>query len=238
MSENQSQEKSITKYELPSIQEIYSGASEVAIQQNKLNILLNQPPMKEWIKKHPTATKVVNGVKVPIEYLPIERVEYLLTRIFVQWWFRIVKVQLIANSIVVNGTLHYQNQITGEWEKQDGVGAAPIQTDSGAKASDFSAVKSNAVMLAAPAAKSYAIKDAAECIGKLFGKDLNRADQICYDNLIRTFSEESPLVKEVEELIGKSTLSDMQKVAMNEEIKRCNAETLLERKEYLLNNQI
>jgi hypothetical protein len=194
--------------------------------------------MKEWIKKHPTATKVVNGVKVPIEYLPIERVEYLLTRIFVQWWFRIVKVQLIANSIVVNGTLHYQNQITGEWEKQDGVGAAPIQTDSGAKASDFSAVKSNAVMLAAPAAKSYAIKDAAECIGKLFGKDLNRADQICYDNLIRTFSEESPLVKEVEELIGKSTLSDMQKVAMNEEIKRCNAETLLERKEYLLNNQI
>ena len=40
------------------------------------------------------------------------------------------------------------------------------------------------VMKAAPAAESYAIKDAAEKIGKLFGKDLNRADKIMYDSLL------------------------------------------------------
>ena len=66
---------------------------------------------------------------------------------------------------------------------QDGVGAAPLQTDKGAGAVDFNAIKSDAVMKAAPAAESYAVKDAAEKIGKLFGKDMNRADQILYDEL-------------------------------------------------------
>ena len=37
--------------------------------------------------------------------------------------------------------------------------------------------------MGAPAAESYAVKDAAEKIGKLFGKDLNRKDNINYDNL-------------------------------------------------------
>ena len=38
-------------------------------------------------------------------------------------------------------------------------------------------------MKAAPAAESYAVKDAAEKIGKLLGKDMNRADRIMYDTL-------------------------------------------------------
>jgi hypothetical protein len=38
-------------------------------------------------------------------------------------------------------------------------------------------------MMAAPAAKSYAVKDAAEQIGAIFGKNLNRADKANYDSL-------------------------------------------------------
>jgi len=38
-------------------------------------------------------------------------------------------------------------------------------------------------MKAAPASKSFAVKDAAEQIGRLFGRDLNRPDQISYDSL-------------------------------------------------------
>ena len=66
---------------------------------------------------------------------------------------------------------------------QDGIGAAPIQTDKGAGAMQWDKAKSDAVMKAAPAAESYAVKDAAEKIGKLFGKDMNRADKIMYDTL-------------------------------------------------------
>jgi hypothetical protein len=86
--------------------------------------------------------------------------------------------------VVVTIRLYYYNHLDKEWSWQDGVGAAPIQTDKGAGAMDWNAVKSDAVMKAAPAAESYAIKDAAEKIGKLFGKDLNRADVLSYENLI------------------------------------------------------
>lgn len=231
-------ETAVVTYKLPTLQELYSGAEELAVSQNSMNVLLNQPPKKEWIKEHPTAKKQVNGAWVPVEYIPIERVEYLLTRLFIHWWFEIKAVQLIANSVEVHGTLHYKNQITGEWEQQDGVGAAPLQTDAGLKASDFSAIKSNAVQLAAPAAKSYAIKDAADCIGKLFGKDLNRADQIAYDNLVLTFAQTDPKRMEAESLLRNSTLSEDMKNTIGNEIKSCLQERLDHIIEYLKKNQI
>lgn len=171
---------------LPAIQELYSEAVELH-KQNQLNILLNQEPKKEWILKHPIAKKKVDNVKVPTDYIPIERIEWLLTSIFIKWHTEIKAVQLIANSVVVTVRLYYLNPITNELEYQDGVGAAPLQTDEGASATDWTKIKSSAVMIAVPAAESYAVKDAAEKIGKLFGKDLNRADKIMYDSLSKKF---------------------------------------------------
>jgi hypothetical protein len=53
-----------------------------------------------------------------------------------------------------------------------------VQTDAGKSAADLGAIKQDAVMKALPAAESYAIKDAAEKLGILFGKNLNRKDTI------------------------------------------------------------
>lgn len=160
---------------LPAIQDLYSGDIDLKKDMNDLNILMNQKPADSWLKEHPMNRKV--------RYLPIERVEWLLTKIFIDWRVEVKQVQIIANSVVVTVRLFYRDVITNEMLWQDGIGASPIQTDSGASATDFSKVKSSAVMMAAPAAESYAVKDAAEKIGKLFGKDLNRADQIMYDSL-------------------------------------------------------
>ena len=166
---------------LPSINDLISE-KVVKAGQNDLNVLLNQPPPKKWTKEHPIA----KGIK----YIPIERVEYLLTKIFIRWNVEVKSVQAIANSVVVCIRLYYQDRLSDNMLWQDGVGAAPIQTDKGAKAMDWNAAKSDAVMKAAPAAESYAIKDAAEKIGKLFGKDLNRADQLMYDSLAGKIKEE------------------------------------------------
>jgi hypothetical protein len=38
-------------------------------------------------------------------------------------------------------------------------------------------------MKSVPAAESYAVKDAAEKIGRIFGKDLNRKDLLTYDSI-------------------------------------------------------
>ena len=194
------------KKQLPALVDLYDGDLELKDDQNKLNILLNQPPNPKWIKEHPLA----KGVK----YIPIGRIEYLLTRLFIKWRVEIKSIQVVANSCVVVVTLHYQNVENNEWSCQDGIGAAPIQTDKGAGAMDWNATKSDAVMKAAPAAESYAIKDAAEKIGKIFGKDLNRKDEIIYDSLTNILPEEKITISQygyLEELIRKSTFTDDEK---------------------------
>lgn len=159
---------------LPTFQQLIES-TELTEKENALMVLLNQQPPSGWVKKHPMS----GGA-----YLPIERVEYLLSRIFTKWWVEIRQTQCLANSVVVTVRLYVVNPITNSEEWQDGIGASPIQTDKGAGAMDWNKAKSDGVMKAAPSAESYAIKDAAEKFGKLFGKDLNRKDQIEYTSLI------------------------------------------------------
>lgn len=160
---------------LPTIAEIYASDDMPVLQKDSLfQVLVNQDPKPDWIKKHPLT-------KQP--YIPIERVEWLLTNIFLKWRPEVKQVQLIGNSVAVTIRLHYYDHTSNEWHWSDGVGAAPLQTAEGAGATDFAALKSAAVQMALPSAKSYAIKDAAECIGKLFGKDINRKSSIDYSGI-------------------------------------------------------
>lgn len=161
---------------LPSLNDLYDDKALMS-RQSELLVLLNANPRKEWIKHHPQITvKDDNGQYVPLKYLSIQTVEYLLTSIFLKWRVEIKETKLIANSVVVSVRLFVQDPLTMEWDFQDGVGASPIQTDKGAGAIEFNAMKNGAIQMAAPAAESYAIKDAAEKFGKIFGKDLNRRD--------------------------------------------------------------
>jgi hypothetical protein len=174
---------------LPKLTDLISGDVDLKRDQSDLNVLLNQSPPSAWIREHPFA----RGVR----YIPIERIEYLLTRLFLRWRVEVKEIKIIANSVCVTARLHYQNIENNEWSWQDGVGAAPLQTDKGAGAIDWNSIKSDAVMKAAPAAKTFAVKDAAEQIGKIFGKDLNRKDEIIYDTLIGLIPQEKPTSKSI-----------------------------------------
>jgi hypothetical protein len=160
------------KRPLPKVEDLY-GDVELAGKYNELNRLLNCPPKPEWVQ----INKFANNSK----YIPIGTVEYLLTAIYLKWRVEIKSVQVIANSVVTALRLWVLDPITGEWDWQEGIGAAPIQTEKGAAATDFSKVNTAAVQMAAPASESYAFKDAAEKFGKLFGKDLNRKDEMNYE---------------------------------------------------------
>jgi len=192
---------------LPVLADLYSD-TELKIAQNDLNILLNAPPAAGWLKDHPFAkvVKVIDGkkVNVPAKYIPIERIEWLLTRIFIRWNSEIKTVQLIANSVVVTIRLYYQDVLSKEILWQDGVGAVPLQTDQGAGAIEFDKIKSSAVQMAAPSAETYAIKDAAEKIGKIFGKDINRSLQIDYTNLAGAIPKEEK-EKKINEMFEEET---------------------------------
>lgn len=154
--------------------------------------VLNTDPPKEWVKVHPFAT----GVK----YIPIEKVELLLTKVFQEWHVEVRETKQLLNSITVSVRLHYKDPISGDYKWQDGVGAVPAKTEKGARASDMSAILSDAVMTGLPAAKSFAVKDAAENIGKIFGKDLNRRDVLAFTPSYGTDEVKSDLEKRKEEL--------------------------------------
>lgn len=155
--------------QLPALQDLYADL-ELAAKNTQLNILLNQKPKPEWIKQN----KYANNSN----YIPIEKIEYLLTSIYLKWKVEVKDIQVIANSVVVTIRLHIQDPITGEWDWQDGIGANDIQTKAGSSPTDFTQINKGAVMMAAPAAESYAVKDAAEKLGQIFGKDINRKDVI------------------------------------------------------------
>ena len=170
---------------LPTILELRDDQSlALREQDNALNVLLNEPPSDTWIAEHPYA----KGVR----FIPIARLEWLMTRVFIKWHIEVREVSLIANSIGVTVRVHYLNPTNGEWQWMDGVGAVAMQVDKEAGATDFSRIKSNAVQIGLPAAKSYAFKDAVETIGKLFGKDLNRRDLIDYRPMLTQFPEDEP----------------------------------------------
>lgn len=162
------QQLTTTTPQLPKLADLH-GDIQTAFKDDLFLTLVNQPPHQSWIKKHP----ITKG-----EYIPIDKIEFMLTRIFQQWRCEVLTVQSLFQSIQVTVRLHYRVPTTGEWTYQDGVGAAPIQTDAGQSASNLAAIKANAVQIATPSAKSYALKDAAEHIGKLFGRDLNRKDTL------------------------------------------------------------
>ncbi len=153
--------------QLPTLKELVGEELEV-FNNDAFNLLLNQSPPANWVAKHPFAKDV--------HYLTIQRVEILLTRIFQQWRVEVISYSQLFNSVSCHVRLHYINPITKQWQYHDGLGAVGVQTDKGETASNLNAIKQDAVMKALPAAKSFAIKDAAGHLGKLFGRDLNRKD--------------------------------------------------------------
>jgi hypothetical protein len=170
---------------IPTLTDLISESDET-IKENNLMVLLNQEPPKAWLSEHPmVTTKNKDGKYVPSVYLPINRVEYLLSRIFGKWWVEIRNTTIMANSVCVTVRVFVINPITKETEWNDGVGASPIQTEKDAGAMDWNKAKSAGVQMALPSAESYAIKDACEKWGKLFGKDLNRKESISYDSLLK-----------------------------------------------------
>jgi hypothetical protein len=165
---------------LPTLAELHQDV-QAAFKNDQFKLLLNQPPAVAWLKKHPLATtKNDQGQKVPSEYLPIDKVEFMLDRIFQEWKIEVLSTSVMFQSIAVTVRLHYKNPVTGEWSFHDGVGAKSVQVNQGASAADLSAIKDAAVQMALPSAKSYAIKDAAEHLGALFGRNLNRRDVVMF----------------------------------------------------------
>ena len=161
------------KRELPVLSEIYDIANvETLFKKDQFNLLMNQQPEPKWILEN----KYAGNSK----YIPIGIQETLLQRIFKDFKIEILREGTLFNAVYATIRLHYLHPVTGEWSFHDGTGADQIQTKSGASAADLSSIGNNAVAMSLPKAVSFAISDATDHLGKLFGRDLNRKDTMSF----------------------------------------------------------
>lgn len=148
----------------------------LAIKADNFNSILNQSPPKKWLKTH-------KG----IEYQPGDRVKNSLLTIFQDYDWSIKDIKIVANSILVYGTISVVNPVTGRITHKDGVGAWPIQLKAGSSPLAFENIIQDAIQKNAPAAETLALKNAAAKLGKIFS---NGKSEIDFDPI---YSREVPL---------------------------------------------
>ncbi len=209
----------VIKNELPTIQELVQNV-ELYEKNDKFNFLMNQEPPKSWIKEHP----YIRGHK----YIPIDKVEYLMRKVFKEYRIEILREGTSFNGVYVCVRVHYKSVVSGSWEFHDGIGAIHLQVKSGKSPSDLANINNGALSMAYPLAKTLAIKDACDMFGKLFGSDLNRRDTLgaAMDKPKQTSDEK---LEEIKELFEKLDVND------NEHI---NIERIIDEKEVISYNKV
>lgn len=168
---------------LPTLDELFEDSIEVAGKQEGLNAILASPPYRKWIKTHPFINngKDEAGNPIPYLYIPIDKIEHLLRKIFKVYQIEITGQGTAFNGVWVTVRVHYLNPATGLMAFHDGIGAAQLQTKKGTSPSDLINVNNGAISMAFPIAKTVAIKDACDHFGSLFGANLNRKDIIAFE---------------------------------------------------------
>lgn len=200
-----STEIELHEIKLPTLQELYTVPQDF-LKADQLNVILNQKPPQSWIKTHPFIKNY--------SYLPIDKIEFLLKRIFKRYRIEILREGTSFNGVYCVVRVHYLHPLTGEWEFHDGIGAAQLQTASGKSPADLANINNGALSMAFPIAKTVAIKDACDHFGTTFGSDLNRKDTLQYSSDLKLAEvaktkEEERLAKLIEKAKDLTTLETL-----------------------------
>lgn len=209
----------LVPYKAPELSELFADNIEDAFKSEQLNLLLNTEPKALWVKEHPYIKNY--------RYLPIDKVEFLLRKIFKRYRIEITGQGTSFNGVYVTVRVHYLNPVIGDWDYHDGIGACQLQTAKGTSPADLANINNGALAMAFPIAKTVAIKDACDHFGKLFGSDLNRKDTLVFS----ADEKLSAKLTEAEQLhVDLSELLELKKASLSEsELK--NANRILENKE-------
>lgn len=123
--------------------------------------------------------------------LPISFVEMTLDELFLgQWETSEPTYQQVFNEVVGSLVLTVWHPITNRPIRRVGFASVVITQDKDATISEFNATKKkNALDLSFPKLKSECTKNAAQSLGKIFGRDLNRKDADIYQPIFKKLSD-------------------------------------------------
>lgn len=154
---------------------------------------LNREPNMAEVEKTPDGKAVS---------LPISFIEMTLDELyFGMWELSDVTYQQIFNEVVGTGVLSVKHPVTGEKIRRVGFASVVITQDSGANIQDFNSTKKkNALDLSFPKLKAEILKNAAQSLGKVFGRDLNRKKKDTFNQSLKPINDEAMLaaIKRIE----------------------------------------
>lgn len=124
--------------------------------------------------------------------LPISFVEMTLDELFLgQWETSEPTYQQVFNEVVGSLVLTVWHPITNRPIRRIGFASVVITQDKDATISEFNATKKkNALDLSFPKLKSECTKNAAQSLGKIFGRDLNRKDADVYQPIFKKLGDD------------------------------------------------
>jgi hypothetical protein len=158
--------------------------------------ILNQNPNPKEIQTN----KAANGS----QYLPISHIEMQLDELFQGLWqTRGFSFHVVANEIVGSIELGLFHPVLQQWIWRTGAAATMIQQKKGADITDINAKHKNTLVKDFPHLKAECLKNAAKSLGRIFGRDLNRAIDDTYlpgsTQEIMAEAQESKAFKEIAE---------------------------------------
>ena len=127
--------------------------------------------------------------------LPISFVEMTLDEMFLgQWELSEVNYSQIFNEVVGTGILTVWHPVTNRPIKRAGFASVVITQDKDALVSDFNMTKNkNALDLSFPKLKAEIVKNAAQSLGKIFGRDINRKKKDVFKPTLKPISDQALL---------------------------------------------
>lgn len=223
---------------LPTLADLTQDVDK-AYKGDELNLLLNQPPPEKWIKNHPFIKMQVESgggkITVPYKYLPIDKIEALLKRIFRRYRIEITGQGSSFNGVWVTARVHFWNLVWNDWDFHDGIGAVQMQTKRGSSPADLANINNGALAMAYPAAYTYAIKNACAKFGKLFGSDLNREDAVPF---MPEKSTGDKIRERVEFMVDKAeTIEDLESLKQDSNVPAKYHDLIEAKIEYLKNKE-
>jgi len=150
------------------------------------------------LQKEPNPAEIGRTPDGKAKTIPISYIETTLDEFFLGLW-ETEKFQwnVIANEVVGSIELVVTHPISGEKLRRTGAASIQIMVDKGADAMDITRKKANALDMGFPKLKAECLKNAAQSLGKLFGRDLNRQQVDTYKSMVKPEKRElNPQSKE------------------------------------------
>ena len=132
------------------------------------------------------------------EYIPIEQIEADLDSIFNgQWEYYDFTYQAIGNEITGSLTLRFFHPVSKQWLRRVGAGAVQVRFKKDTDILDIRNKITTALQMDLPHLKSECLKNAVQSIGRIFGRNLRREEDIEIEEIYKPAPEYPEDVKKI-----------------------------------------